>query len=188
MAQLATPTISPKMFRHFATVTVAITVALAVFADGENRQAISSGVADEIAEREEAQRIEAAQAAKFGKPKLISRQRARNGDWGSGGYGDAFDAGYGTPSDRTSEYARTTAVWRGRTGASGARPGSYAPPGVTQAKWDSMSDGERDEHLARLQRARAPGKTVSAEQHARDVENLLAASAARAGDAGGSGE
>lgn len=183
MAQLTQPTISPKMFRHFAIVTVAITVALAVFADGENREAMATGVAETVAERKEAQRIEQAQVAKFGKPKLVARPGARKSDWGTGGYGDAFDASYGTPSDRTSEYARTTAVWRGRSGSAGARPASYAPPGVTQAKWDSMSDDQREEYLRQLERARAPGKPVSAQQHEREVESLMAASAARAGGA-----
>ena len=36
--------VSPKAFRHFAAITVAITVCVALFADGESREALSAGI------------------------------------------------------------------------------------------------------------------------------------------------
>jgi hypothetical protein len=168
------------MYRHFAVVTVAITAGMAILADGEGRQAIAGSVENHIAQRQEAARIEQAQVAKFGKPKLVQRQGARSGDWGVGGYGDAFDANYGTPGDRTSEYARTSAVWRGRTGSAGSVPASYAPYGISQAEWESMSEQERAAWMQKMQGRSPP---ASAEQRARDIESLMAASAARSGGA-----
>lgn len=41
-----------KMYRHFAIITVAITVAMAVFADGENRKAIADTAAQAAAPSE----------------------------------------------------------------------------------------------------------------------------------------
>jgi hypothetical protein len=178
MAQIKTPPISARTYRHFAAVTVAITAALAILADGENRRTIADGVDTRIAQRRETARIERAQVAKFGKPKLVRRQTPRSGDWGIGGYGDAFDASYGTPGDRTAEYARTAAVWRGRTGSEGKVPGAYAPYGIAQADWEAMSEQEREAWMRKMQSRSAP---VSAEQRARDIESLMAASAERSG-------
>ena len=39
MRRAVTPAIPPSMYRHFAIVTVALTMGLAMFADGENREA-----------------------------------------------------------------------------------------------------------------------------------------------------
>ena len=38
MRRAVTPAIPPSMYRHFAIVTVALTMGLAMFADGENRE------------------------------------------------------------------------------------------------------------------------------------------------------
>jgi hypothetical protein len=186
MAQLTTSPITPKMFRHFAAVTIVVTLLLAVFADGENREAITDGVSDGIAARQESERVEQAQVAKFGQPKLFARTPSRRAS-GGGGYegGDGFDGSYGSPTDRTGQYARTTAVWRGRVDPNAAVPGSYARYGIPQAEWDRMSEAEREEYL----RARMPAKPpVSATQHRREVEGLLAASAARAGEGDAEGD
>jgi hypothetical protein len=181
MAQLATSPISPKMFRHFAAVTIVVTLLLAVFADGESGEALAENVSDEIAARREANRVEAEQVAKFGAPKLIQRNPQRRNSRSSYPGGDGFDADYGDPTDRTGQYSRTTAVWRGRLSSSAKMPSSYAPYGIPQAEWNAMSGDERQEFL----RKRMPLPTaVSAEQHRRDVEGLLAASAARAGESG----
>lgn len=179
MAQLTTSPISPKMFRHFAVVTIIVTLLLAVFADGENREALAENVSDEIAARQEAARVEQAQVAKFGAPKLVSRAKPRN----RVGYanGDGFDTAYGTPSDSNGQSTRTTAAWRGRLNPTAKMPASYAPYGIPQAEWNAMSEEEREEFL----RQRTPSPTaVSAAQHQREVEGLLAASAARAGESG----
>lgn len=61
----AAPTlpISPRMFRHFAVITVAITGCVALFADGEGREAIAS----ELAARQQKNQVLIAEAEKVGK-------------------------------------------------------------------------------------------------------------------------
>ena len=54
--------VDAKMYRHFAVVTVCLTAALAIFADGENRKAVAEGI--EAHERQTA--LERAEVAKFG--------------------------------------------------------------------------------------------------------------------------
>lgn len=44
MRRAVTPTIPPKMYRHFAVVTVLLTAAVAMFAGGENRKAVAAQV------------------------------------------------------------------------------------------------------------------------------------------------
>jgi hypothetical protein len=45
MRRAVTPAIPPSAYRHFAIVTLALTVGLAMFADGENREAQAAQVA-----------------------------------------------------------------------------------------------------------------------------------------------
>lgn len=54
--------ISPKLFRHFAGVTVAITICVAVFADGERREVVNN----ELEAIEARNSLRAAEAAKMG--------------------------------------------------------------------------------------------------------------------------
>lgn len=60
----AAPTlpISPRLFRHFAVLTVAFTACVAMFADGEGREA----VANELAARQKQNEMLIAEAAKVG--------------------------------------------------------------------------------------------------------------------------
>jgi hypothetical protein len=127
--------------------------------------------------------VQKAQVAKFGKPELIRRKPAKpRGDWG---YGDSFDSSYGQPSDGSASSNAGSAVWRGRANPNAKVPGAYAPYGIPQARWDSMSEEERDAFLGRRP---PPQPAVSAAQHQRQVEGLMAASAARAGEASEDGD
>ena len=45
MRRAVTPTIPPSLYRHFAVVTVVLTAGLAMFAEGENREAQAASVA-----------------------------------------------------------------------------------------------------------------------------------------------
>lgn len=180
MAQIRKAPITAKMYRHFAAVTVAITVTLGIFANGEGRQAFADEVDQQIAERHEAARVADAQVAKFGKPKLIERSSRRGSDWGFQGYGDSFDNDYGKPIDGSS-VGSAPAVRAGRVSPTAKVPGAYAPYGISQAAWQAMSDEEREAFLSSRTK---PQPAVSAEQHQRQVEGLLAASAARAGEGG----
>jgi len=68
MAKISTPAISLKTYRHFAVVTVAATLLLAIFSTGENRQAVAKQIAAQQAaakQRRDAIRV------KYGTPKLV---------------------------------------------------------------------------------------------------------------------
>jgi hypothetical protein len=183
MAQLRTQPIDAKMYRHFAVITVAITLTIGVFADGEGRQALANGVSEEVAERQEAARVAQAQVDKFGKPELIRRSPPKpRGDWG---YGDTFDSSYGQPNDGSASSSVGSAVWRGRSNPNAKVPGAYTPYGIPQAQWDAMSEEEREAFLGKRPK---PQPIVSAAQHQREVNGLMAASAARAGEASEGGD
>jgi hypothetical protein len=66
MRRSRTPAIPPKMYRHFALVTVLLTAVIAMFASGENRNAVSTHIEEQTAENE--QRRES--YARFGAPKV----------------------------------------------------------------------------------------------------------------------
>ena len=50
MRRTVTPAVPPGLYRHFAAVTVVLTAALAMFADGENREAQAAQAAREPSE------------------------------------------------------------------------------------------------------------------------------------------
>lgn len=76
------------MYRHFAVVTLAATVLMAIFSDGEKQQAVT----DEIASQQAAAKAHRdALAQKFGTPQLV---QADGGSYESGTSGD-----YGAPMD-----------------------------------------------------------------------------------------
>lgn len=180
MAQIRKAPVDPKMYRHFAAITLGITLVLGLFANGEGRQALADEIDEEVAERQEAARVAGAQIAKFGQPKLIRRESRRDTSWGYGGYGDSFDNDYGKPSDGSST-GSSVASYKGRVNPNAKVPDAYAPYGISQAEWRAMSDEERE---AFLRNRNKPQPVVSAEQHQQQVEGLLAASAARAGEGG----
>jgi hypothetical protein len=176
MAQIRKPAITLKVYRHFAAITVAITLTLGFFANGEGRQAL----ADEVAERQQEAKLQQAQVARFGQPKLIRR---RTGSANDRGYGGGFDSGYGEPSD-SGATTLVSGTWQGRVNANSRMPSSYAPYGISQAQWDAMSKEQREAFLrARVQ----PQPELDAAQKQRAAAGLLAASAARAGEAGEGG-
>jgi len=175
MAQIRKPAITPKVYRHFAAITVAVTLTLGFFANGEGRQAL----ADEVSQQQQKVELQREQVARFGQAKLIQRQPKRTRDWAAQGGGD-FDADYGSPSD-SGAATRVSGTWQGRVGSNSKMPGSYAPYGISQAEWEAMSNGQREAFL----RARTGSQpTLSAAQQQNATERLLAASAARAGEAG----
>jgi hypothetical protein len=71
------------MYRHFAVVTVAITLLIALFADGENREAIGN----ELKAQQQQTEMRRAEAEKFGPKKLGGEKipRRDGGGWGDEG-------------------------------------------------------------------------------------------------------
>jgi len=66
MARALTPAVPPKMYRHFAVFTIALTAGLAMFADGENREAIAARIDQQQHDAE----LRRASAARFGAPRI----------------------------------------------------------------------------------------------------------------------
>jgi hypothetical protein len=80
----ATPAIPPKMYRHFAVVTILLTAVLALFADGENGEAARALVAQQ-----------AANPPPAGPPRLV--QKAPVSAWSSDGDDSGFE--FGSPME-----------------------------------------------------------------------------------------
>jgi hypothetical protein len=86
MRRAVTPTVPPSMYRHFAILTVVLTAGLAMFAEGENR---------------EAQAAPAAQAVKPAAPVALVTATSTNGSAQAAGWSDveSYDSGFGGPME-----------------------------------------------------------------------------------------
>lgn len=73
--------IPPKMYRHFAVVTVLLTACIALFADGERRDAI----AEEVAEQQQRAALQQQQTENAHQRQLVAAPPAKagSGGWGS---------------------------------------------------------------------------------------------------------
>jgi hypothetical protein len=159
-----------RMYRHFAVITVALTMALAMLADGESRAAL----AEEIAEREQRNMLAHASAEKFGRPKLINKAPAATaGSFGSdsGDFGEPMDdAGGGNPSGFIPDYDPDAGP--------AYAPAAYGRFGLSEAEWDALSEDHRAELLRQLQ---ADAALAAAPERQRQIESLAAASRSRSG-------
>jgi hypothetical protein len=108
--------VSSRLFRHFAVVTVVITAGLAMFANGENREA----VAETIAKREAKNVARQAEYDKRGNDRrLVSSRPAQAG-------GDA-SVDFGGPSE-------VVGSWEGGGGSDGS---GYDPSGASESDTSS---------------------------------------------------
>jgi len=154
--------IPSKMYRHFALVTVLLTTSVAMFADGEGREARATQVAEH--DKQEALRQEAAeQVAKPTITRRVPQPRHRFAQEVRG-----FDVSFGAPMD--SAAGSLTAYARELTA------------GVTQAGYSdaylaSLGSQERDLLLEGLARE----GLLSPEERERKSAALVAASRARRG-------
>ncbi|MFM5929539.1 MAG: hypothetical protein ACKOPQ_01375 [Novosphingobium sp.] len=164
---LAEIPVPPKMIRHFAVVTVIITACIALFADGERRQAM----ADEVDQQRQQAELRQAEAAQSG-PKQYQPPVVRTGGTGSGfGAEGPVDPG-GTDTGGGEVAIRTTGGSGGFTHA-GAYDYGALPPDVValrQGKLPPKTIGP----------AWQPPKKVPTE---RDRQNLLRSAEERAGPA-----
>ena len=82
--------VSPKLYRHFAVATVAITACLAVFADGEQRQEIEQVVASRQ-QQNELQAKEREQARASGRRQMtFTDKRKTTGRFGTDGVQNVY--------------------------------------------------------------------------------------------------
>jgi hypothetical protein len=166
MRRAVTPAIPPKLYRHFALVTVAITAGLAMFADGEKREVISS----HIEAKQQADAVRRASYAKFGAPRLgqsSTQPAARFADERS----NDFDGGFGRPMENP-HGGRSSSVVPGQELAEAA---GYSPEYVA-----SLSPEELELLIKGLQES----GMLSDESRSQAQANLTAASARRSGAPG----
>ena len=97
MRRNVTPVVPPSMYRHFAVVTVLLTVGLAIVAEGENRQAQAAPTAQAAPARVEAT-IAVANRATPEMPGWWEADSLADGDTGGSGGGLA-GSGSGSMSD-----------------------------------------------------------------------------------------
>lgn len=178
MAKISTPALKPSMYRHFAALTVAITVVLLIFADGENRQAVAAEI--QAQHDAEAARI-ARSKPKYGAPKFKQRQRAAawrefNESGGSARFGDPTDF----QGSRVQRSGTASLPPPARLGGE-FTPEDYARFGISERELAALSPGEREKLLARL---RAGGMATDPDERARQIAKLLNSSAQRSGAAG----
>ena len=166
MARTLTPTIiPPKMYRHFALVTVLLTLGVAMFASGENRQAVAA----QIEERQQQQELERESNERFGPREAAHRPRRAAAKFSSDH--EVFDHSFGRPMNTT----RGASGTRGITAAVAAPSG--AQPVYTEQYLAALGDDERKLLLAGLERER---QLSDAERAQRDAA-LIAASDRRSG-------
>jgi hypothetical protein len=174
MAKISTPMLKPGMYRHFAVLTVAVTLVMVIFADGENRQAIASEI--EAQQNAEAARI-ARSKPKFGTPRLQQRQQAAryrdfvNGDGGN--FGDPTDFA----GSRVQKLGKLDLPTSARLGGE-FTPADYARFGISEKELAALSPAEREKLLAKL---RAGGLPTDPVLRKRQIDALLASSASRSG-------
>ncbi|MGV2496184.1 hypothetical protein [Altererythrobacter sp. Ery1] len=167
MARRVNPAVlNAKMYRHFAVVTVCLTSALAILADGENREA----VADELARRDRQAELKRAEAEKFGTPELITSSALRGGHAASFDYGGTAST-FGAPMDTAgastqgeSGYLPHNSTTRVGTGI------DYAALGVTKEEFERLDPSEQEALLREFRQLRS-----------RQARSLLEGSLARGG-------
>jgi hypothetical protein len=162
MAKSQISPIPPKIYRHFAVVTLLLTLTVAFFADGENREV----AAEQIAEKQQETKLRRDSYARFGAPKIGARQPATVGRFSEDDGGPDF--AFGAPS---AGMPMVTAA-----GGAMASDDPLVRAGYPRAYLDKLSPEERMKLLESLQ---ASG--MLSEDGRRDHGMALAAASARRG-------
>lgn len=155
--------IHPKMYRHFAGVTLAISIVVGVFADGETQEA--------MAQTEARTKLKAAETRKFGQPKIGDNRTQQKGKFGSESsrYGEATDGGVidpGLPPASANLASGPMPVWLE----------------VDKAKLARMTPAQRAEYLKKLEEEREKREREGPVMPTQaQISALAAASAARSG-------
>lgn len=166
--------VSARMYRHFAVATLSITACLAMFADGESREALADQVSRADMRQAEGK---LAEQGKGGNSALTFTDKRRNkGSFGADGGGDE---GGGSGGDGTLNGASIAAAQDGPGEApvyaedSAAQAPAEMPqmlqPGMSAAEYQQMKAGPRK-----------PGRPAASQRPTQaQVDGLMAASAAR---------
>jgi len=165
MIRRAKSPIPAHLYRHFAIVTLALSFALAMFADGEQRQSI----VQEVEAREQQAELARQSAKKFGKPRLIKAPPTTVGSFGE----DVAMGSASSPLRGGSEGSLRPGLPPG-TAANVAAAQAFGYPAQQVA---AMSLAERDQLVKGLRSA----GVLNQEERRRRAAALLAQSATRSG-------
>jgi len=158
-----TQAVTAKMYRHFAILTVAATLVVGVFADGESRKAVAG-------------EIKAAQRPAHAGPTELARKDAR----APGSFGR--DSGeFGAPMDSVGAAAHDGLLPAGFAPARAPMvPAGFTTYGVSAAVWETLTPEQKK---ALMDKARAERAAAQGSDRAAQVDSLLEASRARSGEA-----
>lgn len=180
MAKISTPAVNQKVYRHFAIITVVVTLLVAVFANGENRQAVAAAVA----ERQHAAALAEYQAHKFGKPTLIQAEPLKARVYNSAADYSDTNSDYGAPMDRVGGRSQDNAVFRGAVNRGGGHyvPASYSAYQISDEELAKMTPAQRQALKAQLANGGLSGNPALRKKQ---IAALAAASQQRAGSENG---
>lgn len=156
-----------KMYRHFAGITLAVSVVVGVFADGETQEA--------MAQTESRTKLKAAETKKFGRAKIGDNRKQQKGSFGSetSRYGEATDGGSGGGG-----------IDPGLTPASASLTAGPMPVWleIDKAKLARMSPAQRAAYLKKVEEERQKREREGPVMPTQaQISALAAASAARSG-------
>lgn len=162
--------LNASVYRHFAVATLAITVVLAIFSDGEKRTAMAEAMA----------------AQTYNTPEKDKRQTVAgivdNRSHPAASFGSDNTANFGAPMDDTGgatvigDYHASANFDKGDTGTA-VVPGTYNRYGIALSEWTRMTDLQRQEIIDRYEAEQIAARSETRQQQ---MENLLAQSRARA--------
>lgn len=170
MARRANNTaINAKMYKHFAIFTVIATAMLALFAEGENRQAM----AEELSELEKKREAhEQSKQAAYGKPILKRKEPKKTARF-------AHDhVPFGTPTTRTGTSVRYSSALPLRPEGNLVNDEAFAEFGIPLETLKGMPEKQR---AALLKRLRDNRYGTSPEEREKQLAALIKASANRSG-------
>jgi hypothetical protein len=159
-----TKPVTPQMYRHFAAVTLAATLMMALFSNGDSREAVAHEVATRAAPPPKLQRRD-------GKPPV------RHDDGGS----DGFDAEYGLPMDRFGATPQGTSLAFGDERRRTGFPAGFTQYGVSSEVWATLTP---DQQKALMAKRKAELDSAATPERKRQIDALMAASRARSGASG----
>jgi len=182
MAKIRTTPVSNTMYRHFAVMTLVVTLLVGVFASGENRQAVAQAIEDQADAAERAEFKD----HKFGTPKLVQSEQLQARVYNSeSDYRDTYSSNFGTPMDRIGSRLNTRgdggngAVTRG---GKGYVPASYASHQISEEELAKLTPAQREALLTQLANG---GQSLDQAERQKQINTLVSASARRAGSENG---
>ena len=136
--------VTGAMYRHFAAVTLVCTLALAMFVDGESREAVAREV-------DQAPAMERRQA----KDTPLALVRKNLG--GSADAGGGFDGTFGQPMDTVGATAGDGVIpeFAPATPGSGL-PSGYNTLGISNAEWAAFTEEQKRKLLAAKKASETP--------------------------------